>query len=460
MKQSKALIKLKNLPDNTNEELNKKISLTDLEILANIFTYKEVLLDDIIGENGILVGDGITTSFDRYINLDISLYEAPSFMLLYFYLKDNNDNEIEYKSGSLTGYDDTLVTFNHKFEFKINNSEKEFLVYIDFWANRYYDENIGNLLVDNNKCCIKIKYRFNKDGFVEGIGITSEEISLIDTYKLYIFIPITNNITTNNVFPYDPEEDYNPSTKKYVDDSIANLPIKKIISTQENPIIISNLNDGIYDFGNTSYSKMFDSDTEILENILGICILYTVNENKKNLYVNFNKSVYDYKYELSTSNKNYILYKYNKIITIGGNSNQTLILLDDVPLNGIFGIYHTNCVSLKLTATSETVSLNSGPKILLISRMILNNICTYDINVFGAYISKKIVYEYDTSISEATLISDYNYALKDYVDDNIPKEETEEETLNKLLEYGLVSDALMLDDGTYLEDENGKLLQI
>lgn len=39
-------------------------------------------------------------------------------------------------------------------------------------------------------------------------------------------------------------------------------------------------------------------------------------------------------------------------------------------------------------------------------------------------------------------------------------EESEEETLNKLLSYGLVVDSLMLDDGTYLEDENGKLLQI
>ena len=54
----------------------------------------------------------------------------------------------------------------------------------------------------------------------------------------------------------------------------------------------------------------------------------------------------------------------------------------------------------------------------------------------------------------------YDPATKKYVDDSIPKEETEEETLNKLLEYGLVSDALMLDDGTYLTDENDKLLQI
>lgn len=42
---------------------------------------------------------------------------------------------------------------------------------------------------------------------------------------------------------------------------------------------------------------------------------------------------------------------------------------------------------------------------------------------------------------------------------DMPKEDTEYETLNKLLEYGLVSDALMLEDGTYLADENNKLLQ-
>lgn len=37
-------------------------------------------------------------------------------------------------------------------------------------------------------------------------------------------------------------------------------------------------------------------------------------------------------------------------------------------------------------------------------------------------------------------------------------QETEDETLNKMLEYGLVSDALMLEDGTYLADSDGKLL--
>lgn len=37
---------------------------------------------------------------------------------------------------------------------------------------------------------------------------------------------------------------------------------------------------------------------------------------------------------------------------------------------------------------------------------------------------------------------------------------SEEATLDKLLSYGLVTDALMLSDGTYLEDENGRILQI
>ena len=39
-------------------------------------------------------------------------------------------------------------------------------------------------------------------------------------------------------------------------------------------------------------------------------------------------------------------------------------------------------------------------------------------------------------------------------------EEDPKSTLDKLLEYGLVSDAMMLDDGTYLTDENGNLFQI
>lgn len=54
----------------------------------------------------------------------------------------------------------------------------------------------------------------------------------------------------------------------------------------------------------------------------------------------------------------------------------------------------------------------------------------------------------------------YDPATKKFVDDSIKAlEDTEEETLNKLLEYGLISDALMLENGTYLADENNKLLQ-
>ena len=60
---------------------------------------------------------------------------------------------------------------------------------------------------------------------------------------------------------------------------------------------------------------------------------------------------------------------------------------------------------------------------------------------------------------EGTPAEDKDLTTKKYVDDSVAQE-PEEETLNKMLEYGLVSDALMLDDGTYLADENGKLLQI
>lgn len=217
------------------------------------------------------------------------------------------------------------------------------------------------------------------------------------------------------------------STKKYVDDSIANLPIKKVISAQENPIIISNLSDGIYDFGNTSYSKMFDSDTEILENILGICILYTPDQSKRVLFVNYQSRTaysYDYRYDLDMNAKVYYTCRYSKIINIGGATTRTVIILNEIPVEGVFGIYRTNCNSLKLTESSQAVILNNGPKILLMFRSGLNNIHTYTINVFCADFPKKIVYEYDTSTSEATLISDCDYALKDYVDDSITEQIT------------------------------------
>ena len=55
---------------------------------------------------------------------------------------------------------------------------------------------------------------------------------------------------------------------------------------------------------------------------------------------------------------------------------------------------------------------------------------------------------------------------KSYVDgkfEDIPSggnESTPEETLDKLLEYDLVEGVLMLNDGTYLCDENGKLFKL
>ena len=69
-----------------------------------------------------------------------------------------------------------------------------------------------------------------------------------------------------------------------------------------------------------------------------------------------------------------------------------------------------------------------------------------------------------------TNLSDFNndsdFVTKSYVDgkfEDIPSggnESTPEETLDKLLEYDLVEGVLMLNDGTYLCDENGKLFKL
>ena len=211
--------------------------------------------------------------------------------------------------------------------------------------------------------------------------------------------------------------------KKYVDDNIGNVPLKKIISTEQSPIVISELSDGIYDFGTTAFVKMFSSDTKILKNVLGICILYSISDVKKILFVNFKSNIalfnVEDRYALDIKNKTYTLLQFTKLISIGGSSSTPVVLLDEITENGgdSFGLYQTTCSSLKLTADSKTVSLDNGSKILLVTSTSVKEITTYQINSFGAFSIKKIKYEYNKNTKEATLISDdsavFNKELED-----------------------------------------------
>ena len=213
--------------------------------------------------------------------------------------------------------------------------------------------------------------------------------------------------------------------KKYVDDNICNVPLKKIISTEQSPIVISELSDGIYDFGTTSFVKMFSSDTKTLKNVLGICILYSISDAKKILFVNFKSNIAIFnvedRYALDIKNKTYTNLQFTKLISIGGSSSTPVVLLDEITENGgdSFGLYQTTCSSLKLTADSKTVSLDNGSKILLVTSTSVKEITTYQINSFGAFSIKKIKYEYNKNTKEATLISDdsavFNKELEDII---------------------------------------------
>lgn len=215
------------------------------------------------------------------------------------------------------------------------------------------------------------------------------------------------------------------ATKKYVDDNMANVPLKKITSTEQTPIIISELSDGIYDFGNTSFVKMFSSDTEILKNVLGICILYSISDTKKILFVNFKSNIAIFnvedRYALDIQNKAYTMLQFTKLVSIGGSSNTPVVLLDEITENGgkSFGLYQTTCTNLKLTANSKAVRLDSGSKILLVTSSTTKEITTYQINSFGAFSIKKIKYEYNKNTKEATLKSVDTVVFKSDFDNTI-----------------------------------------
>lgn len=91
----------------------------------------------------------------------------------------------------------------------------------------------------------------SKGTYVESVKVTS--IKTIDEIYIPSSIARTSDyISKTNTSEYSPTSDYNPATKKYVDDtsetlkeSISNLPVNEITTTVENPIYLIDLPVGL-----------------------------------------------------------------------------------------------------------------------------------------------------------------------------------------------------------------------
>ena len=139
-----------------------------------------------------------------------------------------------------------------------------------------------------------------------------------------------------------------------------------------------------------------------------------------------------------------------------GNYYQIPTLNFDTSKYGGYGTYEVEITVAPITSENRVVYYLDGIRVynpLNITNLKINDL-------YRLEEKQNNFLHIDRKNAKYSPTHNYDPATKVYVDDSIPKEDTENETLNKLLEYGLVSDALMLDDGTYLTDENDKLLQI
>lgn len=224
MKTSQALVKLKNLPDDTIDYIEDKSQklLIDSEFNSAIANSKasSIYNASIIIFNNTLIGN---TTYDREadytdennkimglsaININKILDNVGSNDVLHIVLqyKVNGEEKI-YKSSN------KIVDATGALSSKSISLSNNFII-LDIYANNICNSNF-EFEEDSTKCCVRIKYAMN-------IPIeTIDEIK--NSLKMYIGLGSLNMLTLNNEEEFIPTLDYHPSTKKYVDDAVTNV---------------------------------------------------------------------------------------------------------------------------------------------------------------------------------------------------------------------------------------------
>lgn len=443
MKQKDVIIKLKNLPDNIKTYINQESN--NLEIIDSITTKKFILLDNIPLTNATYIqnqDDINKKNLTYYFNLNKILdnFKFGATVLI----KINYKNKID--SIPITNIDKSDNSINVFTTSTVLNKAIIFRLY----PYKEYNESFET--IDSDYSCLSLKFQ---------MGLSEEEIDMINNASITIYVLENKALNKDNEIEYTPSSDYNPATKKYVDDSIMNkaddLEVAKALNksstmfTKDFEVVTAKISDII------TYTRIIDHpDDSTYKMVAFYCNLDKIldNTNKLDCYFVQIKYKYNGEYKIATCSSGIIYTSYMKLnmdntITMSGTSNIANIEFSMKPNK----IYQEDYSTIDST-TQCSIFIACG--MCYINENNIDIIKDAEISVF---LRRKNFLSLNNT-GEYTPTSDYNPSTKKYVDDSIKAlEDTEEETLNKLLEYGLVSDALMLENGTYLADENNKLLQ-
>lgn len=229
-------LELANKPKINNVELTGNKTLEDLGInipelpIASADTLGGIKIGEnlTIDENGVVSASGGEIKFYS-IYLDTTLSQNGT-LYLHNISSPYNTELKEFISNVMTecankNYNSILILIRFKcinsiqqipylllafdFEYKISSANN------NYRNNNYRVASIGNEVLQNR---IFYKYRIDINGtWSDNVFIVSTIIGNRDKHE---FISTETGLTKNNTTSYTPTSDYNPATKKYVDDAI------------------------------------------------------------------------------------------------------------------------------------------------------------------------------------------------------------------------------------------------
>ena len=146
----------------------------------------------------------------RYINVDkniSNIITTKTDIIVSIIYEENGKKKIFNQ----VGFYSSMNYFRNNISFPINNSSIS--MQVSLFKNKQYNENLE--LINSEKCSILLNFG-NQD---------EDTIKLLDSFEYRISIRNANVLTKTNTQEYTPIGDYNPATKKYVDDAIENIEI-------------------------------------------------------------------------------------------------------------------------------------------------------------------------------------------------------------------------------------------
>lgn len=281
-------LELANKPKINNVELTGNKTLEDLGInipelpIASADTLGGIKIGEnlTIDENGVVNASGgeikfysiyLDTTLGQYTNLYLHNMSSPY-----------NTELKEFISNVMTecankNYNSILILIRFKC---INSIEQIPYLLLAFDStykissdhDRYQVVSIGNEVLQNR---IFYKYRIDINGtWSDNVFIVD---TIIGTRDKHEFISTETGLTKTNTTSYTPTGDYNPATKKYVDDNVKTYTAGENIIISEDNVISANVSGGIDSNAvYTYYAPYSDDDWFTEENVANI--LQTVKD--------------------------------------------------------------------------------------------------------------------------------------------------------------------------------------